>query len=139
MAALALSSIGALLAWVLTASPSPAPAVACAVAAVLVAVLGCSLVRLAPFSLRWDGQAWHLGPPASRGNEPAVGELQVAIDLGGWLLLRWRPLPDRSARASPRWLPVQRRGLEPHWHALRCAVYSPRPALGPATGAAPDL
>ena len=31
----------------------------------------------------------------------------------------------RAARAT-RWLPVQRRGLEAHWHALRCAVYCAR-------------
>ena len=32
-----------------------------------------------------------------------------------------------SNRLARRWLPVQRRGLEADWHALRCAVYSPPP------------
>jgi hypothetical protein len=36
--------------------------------------------------------------------------------------------PDAAARTS--WLPVQRLGLETQWHALRCAVYSPRPMAG---------
>jgi hypothetical protein len=40
------------------------------------------------------------------------------------MLLRFTP--DAPARMT--WLPVQRRGLEAQWHALRCAVYSPRPA-----------
>jgi hypothetical protein len=72
--------------------------------------------------LRWDGRAWHLGPAAG---EPVAGKLSVAIDLGPWMLLRFAPaLPQTHAT----WLPVQRRGLESQWHALRCAVYSPRPA-----------
>jgi hypothetical protein len=51
------------------------------------------------------------------------GNVAVVIDLGPWMLLRF------TADAPPRttWLPVQRRGLEAQWHALRCAVYSPRP------------
>jgi hypothetical protein len=92
--------------------------------------------RPAPLSLRWDAQRWHLGPAASVGHEPRVGELRVAIDLGPWMLLRFTP--DAGATgAAPTWLPVQRRGLEPHWHALRCAVYSPRPDAG--VDAAPDV
>jgi hypothetical protein len=108
--------------------------------AVLVIVLmGWLLVvqpRTAPISLRWDAQRWHVGPAASAGHEPWVGELQVAIDLGAWMLLRF--VPDAGIRGcSVSWLPVQRRGLEPQWHALRCAVYSPRPAAG--VDAAPDV
>jgi hypothetical protein len=65
-----------------------------------------------------------------------VGELQVAIDLGAWMLLHF--VPDVGHRAcSVSWLPVQRRGLESQWHALRCAVYSPRPAAG--VDAEPDV
>ncbi len=58
------------------------------------------------------------------------GALEVAIDVGSFLLLR---LGDRKRRSL--WLPVQRRGLEHEWHALRCAVYSPPPVAGlQATG-----
>jgi hypothetical protein len=92
--------------------------------------------RLAPQSLRWDAQRWHLGPAASVGHEPWVGELRVAIDLGPWMLLRFTPDAGVMS-AAPTWLPVQRRGLEPQWHALRCAVYSPRPDVG--VDAAPDV
>ena len=50
------------------------------------------------------------------------GALEVAIDLGAFLLLR-----IADGRRTRAWLPIQRRGLEADWHALRCAVYSPPP------------
>jgi hypothetical protein len=55
----------------------------------------------------------------------------VAVDLGAWMLLRF----ERDATPRLRrivWLPLQRRGLETPWHALRCAVYSARPVAGRA-------
>ena len=43
-----------------------------------------------------------------------------------------RRLEKEGCRVT--WLPVQRRGLESQWHALRCAVYSARSSTGhPAT------
>ena len=100
---------------------------AAALSASGIAVLGASLVqRSRATHLRWDGLVWHLGPI---GDAATPGELHVAIDLGPWMLLRFSAsLPDARARTS--WLPVQRRGLEAEWHALRCAVYSPRTAPG---------
>jgi hypothetical protein len=74
-----------------------------------------------PIDLRWDGQAWHLGDAAS---DAVPGELGVLLDLGAWMLLRFKPLPSGKIV----WLPVQRRGLEAAWHALRCAVYASRSA-----------
>jgi hypothetical protein len=88
-------------------------------AALLAAV---SAVQLKPVDLRWDGRAWHLG--AATG-EPVAGALHVMLDLGGWMLLRFKP--DAWSFAAT-WLPIQRRGLEAPWHALRCAVYAARPA-----------
>lgn len=80
--------------------------------------------------LRWDGQGWWLqrGPAA-----PETGCVTVALDLGGWMLLRF----DASAPPRRRWLPVDRAGLGGDWHALRCAVYSARPAPGASSAAAP--
>ena len=94
-------------------------------AALLAASL--ALARIAPLSLRWDSRQWHLGPATSAGDEPWPGSLAVALDLGGWMLLRFE---HESALRRRRfsWLPIQRRGLETHWHALRCAVYCARPA-----------
>jgi hypothetical protein len=94
-------------AWMMTLVVAAAlPMLACAV----------SLWRVPAQSLRWDGQVWQL--------DDVPGELAAAIDLGPWMLLKFAP--ETPGRTS--WLPVQRRGLEAQWHALRCAVYSPRPA-----------
>jgi hypothetical protein len=102
-----------------------------AAAAVGFIALAASLLRQRPLSLRWDGQQWHLGPASSIGNEPGSGRLGPAVDLGGWMLLRFDHEPA-SRRRLPVWIGVQRRGLEREWHALRCAVYSPRPdSVGP--------
>ena len=87
-----------------------------AVAMVLTFALAVSLWRVPPQRLHWNGQAWHV--------DEMPGELLVAIDLGPWMLLRFAP----GGSAQAVWLPARRRGLETQWHALRCAVYSPRPA-----------
>ena len=76
------------------------------------------------FHLRWDTQAWLL--------DATPGQVSVAVDTGGWMLLRFVP----DGRWMARWLPVQRRGHETAWHALRCTVYCARP---PAERFAVDL
>ena len=127
----ALSGACVMAAW-LVSQPASAPAATCWLTALLalgLLVLGASSSCMRPVSLRWDGQLWHLGPPASAGHEPHDGELRVLIDLGPWMLLRFEPA-DSTWRRRATWLPVQRRGLESQWHALRCAVYSPRPKPG---------
>lgn len=123
---LAVLGAAAIAAWTIgRESPlaSAAP-IGAALALMALATLAASLIRMPPVDLRWDGRIWHLGPASG---EPTPGELRVAIDLGSWMLLRFTPVvPD--ARPKVVWVPAQRRGLEPQWHALRCAVYSPRPA-----------
>lgn len=101
--------------------------------------LGGSLLRNPAISLRWDGQAWYAGPAASAGQE-ASGALTVSVDLGPWMLLRFQT-DGVDPQAGVIWLPVQRTGLEVQWHALRCAVYSPRPArdVARSSNAAADL
>lgn len=89
-------------------------------------------LALKAFSLRWDTQQWHLGAASTLGQEPHAGRLMVALDLGAWMLLRL--IPSAVSASSVRlpaggWLPVQKRGHETHWHALRCTVYSARPVL----------
>ena len=119
--ALAVAGAAAMAAW-LVGRDSPASAgLSMLVAAAALPMFGCavSLWRVPAQDLRWDGQAWQL--------DAAPGELSVAIDLGAWMLLRFRPEGQRRNR----WLPVQRLGLEAQWHALRCAVYSPRPRAEP--------
>ncbi len=83
--------------------------------------------HLAPTSLRWDGQFWHAGPEATKGQEPQSGRLVVALDLGAWMLLRF--VAAGAKRGT--WLPVQRRGHELAWHGLRATVYCARPVSLP--------
>jgi hypothetical protein len=122
-------------AWLLTREvPTLSPSsLAVASAALVLAALGASLARTRAVVLRWSGRDWQLGPASG---DPQSGELDVAIDLGPWMLLRFTPTEPLRRRPRTIWLPIQRRGLEPQWHALRCAVYSPRPAPtedGPAS------
>jgi hypothetical protein len=127
----ALSGACVMAAW-LAAQPASVPAAMrwlTALVAFAVLGLGACASRVQPVSLRWDGQLWHLGPPASAGHEPRSGELRVLIDLGPWMLLRFEPAAS-TWRHRATWLPAQRRGLESQWHALRCAAHSPRPQPG---------
>jgi hypothetical protein len=137
--ALVLAAAASMIAWLAARDEAPPPAALAAWALGLfaVAALAASLLRMPAAALRWDASQWWLARPvpgARRFDETAAaaGEIEVALDLGGWMLLRFRPSPAVSAASSgaPRaqWIAVQRRGLEAHWHALRCAVYSPRPA-----------
>ena len=155
VSALAALALAVLLAWLATrAEPLPSLALlAWAGTFLAVPLVAGSLLRMPAVTLRWDGRQWWLVRTASAMGPAAVevnatpGDIEVALDLGGWMLLRFQahlppqppPQPQSRPWSQPRrllaltdarstWLPVQRRGLESHWHALRCAVYSPRPA-----------
>ena len=75
--------------------------------------------------LRWDSQHWFLDESEGRTEEVGPLQVQVMVDAGAWLLLKLIPQAGVIVPSS-RWLPVQRRGIEDQWHALRCAAYSPR-------------
>jgi len=85
--------------------------------------------RRSPVMLSWDGRQWTVGGPLpsaspdARQDGPAV-RVSVHVDLGGWLLVS---LDTESIPVRRVWLPLQRAGLESHWHALRCALYSRAP------------
>ena len=72
--------------------------------------------------LRWDRQRWWI---ADGGQTPRAGNIGVALDFGAWMLLRFVP-DGRLATLRACWIPVQRRGAESAWHALRCAVLAQR-------------
>jgi hypothetical protein len=65
--------------------------------------------------LAWDGAQWQW-----RGN---AGQAHVAIDLDGWMLLRFEPVAGRA-----QWLAASRAATAGPWAALRAALYSRRPA-----------
>ena len=133
---LTLLATTALAAWLATREFFDATGVLTLAGIALALWFGVAASRRTPLSLRWDSQRWHLGPADTVGHEPWTGELNVVVDLGPWMLLRFRP-DAQSNQGALRWLPVQRLGLEAQWHTLRCAVYSPRPAAG--VDAAPDV
>jgi hypothetical protein len=97
-----------------------------AVLAMLVVAASVQAWRLRPMALRWDTQCWSV----HTGGAPRVGRITVCLDLGGWMLLRFTP-DDATLLHRGAWLPVQRRGHEAHWHALRCTVYCARPVSLP--------
>jgi len=123
--AVAASALGAVAAWVISTWDAQSAdgalldgglALFLGLATVGVAA---SLVRIPGGRLACHAGAWTFAP-----DQGAVrsGNVEVALDLGSFLLLRLRG----DARRRSLWLPVQRRGLEREWHALRCAVYSPQ-------------
>jgi hypothetical protein len=129
------AAIAAVTAWavaMLDSQPQSARALVMVVAAGLSLAtfgLALSLVRAQGGLLTRSDGVWTFAPDSGARR---TGALEVAIDLGAFLLLR---LVER--RRTIAWLPVQRRGVEPHWHALRCAVYSPPfPAAGAPTAPA---
>ncbi|RZS47451.1 hypothetical protein [Sphaerotilus mobilis] len=72
--------------------------------------------------LRWTGQTWQLLAP---GVAAQVGEVELAIDLGDWLLLRHRSMQGRHT-----WVPVAAHPSPLGWHALRCALAASRHVRG---------
>jgi hypothetical protein len=142
VAAMTLAATAGLGWWGMTASRTEAAEwVWLGVPAVLVIMAAASMFLSRGGRLGWDGVVWHLDDSVSgpRGEQP--GTLAVALDGGHWMLLRFRTT-KAGARPRASWLALSRRDLGGQWHALRCAVYSPRPdpagrpAQAPATPSA---
>jgi hypothetical protein len=105
--------------------------VACALFAASSAMLLAHAWRLRGLTLRWDSQCWQLFASDTGRRELAPsGRLVVCVDLGAWMLLHFKPI-DTTLLRRGTWLPVQRRGHEADWHALRCTVYCARPVSLP--------
>jgi len=130
------AAIAAMAAWAQAmwdAQPESGRVMILAVAAALsLATVGLalSLARVEAGVLSCSDGAWSF---VSDAGVRRTGTVEVAIDLGAFLLLRL--VEQRRTRV---WLPVQRRGLESQWHRLRCTVYSPPPhAAGSPPAPAP--
>jgi hypothetical protein len=127
VAAVALAALASLLAWAwLTVAARRGGAVVLALGVAMVVTIATiaaamSLVRATAGVLSCRDGQWSFAPEAAPSRS---GALTVAIDWGSFLLLR-----IDSGRRAHLWLPVQRRGIEREWHALRCAVYSPPRAV----------
>ncbi len=126
VAAVAGAALAALSAWAVAMIAGPSADAASRILAMatglgLVTLLvAFSLVRVEGGVLACQGGRWTFAPDGTP-SAPVPGELTVALDLGSFLLLAFSGPGVRRRR----WLPVQRRGLERDWQALRRAVYSP--------------
>ncbi len=71
-----------------------------------------------PVWLAWNGSRWVI-------DGPHEGVLEVAMDLGGWMLLRWSPRPvARWAPWQHRWIETGHRGMGEAWNVFRATVYA---------------
>ncbi len=95
-------ALGAVLAWAV------APAAALAALPVVALMALRQPADTAP-RLAWDGRVWRL--------DEAEVQPHIAIDLGGWMLLRV------CAGRRTRWLPLSPAGAPETWAALRAALY----------------
>ena len=127
--ALTLVVIAVLIAWAAQPGHSQGPVLRWLAFASVAVVLGLavSLWRMPAFELGWDGERWLVSSLQPGANEPLAGYIEVHLDLGHWMLLRFIP-QDRTGKARSQWLPAQRAARDPLWHSLRCALYGGRPA-----------
>ncbi len=102
-------------AWLLLRSESAVGAAA--LLGLCAAMFAAWRLRAAPArsDLNWDGSQWQW-----RG---VAGEVQVALDLDAWMLLRFDPEQGRR-----RWIAASRKSAVGSWPALRTALYARRPA-----------
>ena len=109
--------------WALLAKPPSGVETALAAASVVVGLVALGRLRSPAVDLRWDSQRWWIDSPDAHLREREVARVEAVIDFSFWMLLRVR-LAAARPWAAVVWIPVQRRGLESQWHALRCAVYT---------------
>ena len=77
-------------------------------------------------SLGWNGHRWTV--------DAATGSVDVAIDLGSWMLLRFRP--DGAPPWRRRWLETRAIAPPRQWASLRAALFA-APADDAAAGEVP--
>ncbi len=110
-------------AWATLSEPGAGP-LAAGLLAGLVAwrVARCALPAHST-PLAWDGTAWQLRLP---GGDVRCGQVALMLDLGDWMLVRFRPAG--ASRLAEVWLPLSRRDTAADWPALRVALHAPQPA-----------
>jgi hypothetical protein len=94
--------------------------------------------RQEPMRLSWTGSLWVCTPVAGAAAsvlaDAPAWEVDLMLDLGDAMLLRWRALPP--ALGQTIWLPVSSTSAPAAWHALRVALSQPTPATLQRTGEA---
>jgi hypothetical protein len=122
-------SAGTLVAWLvlhgwMIGSESPVPPWLAPVAALLsalpAAALGWSASRGHALLIGWNDGVWRCASPGDNA-PPVAGLLEPMIDLGVWMLLRFRSTePVRT-----RWLVADASQAAGRWHDLRAALFQP--------------
>jgi hypothetical protein len=108
--------------------PSLWQAAVAAIVAAPAALLGWRVLPAAAWELHWDAGNWRLRSPGHDGANDLPGEAEPMLDLGVWMLLRFR-----GEDSSRRWLVADADRAGRHWSALRAALYLPKaPAASPA-------
>ena len=69
------------------------------------------------WQLAWTGQAWHLLLPGLSPPQPALQAVQVALDLGSWMLVH-----TVSDQGRHRWHGASAGQAGAAWHGLRVAL-----------------
>ncbi len=83
------------------------------------AVVGAWSWRPVAGHVRWDGQQWQwLATASPTGPGHALSDLRVQIDLGAWILLRWRVAGARRHT----WACLHRGDAGRRWHGMRVAL-----------------
>ncbi len=92
------------------------------IAAGLGAALGGMVWRPPRGQLRWDGRGWTLVQPS--GQLQPIDRLQLRIDFGAWVLLRWNAEAQRGAT----WASLRAADAGAAWHGMRVALAAHAPA-----------
>jgi hypothetical protein len=69
--------------------------------------------------LMWNGVSWQWRAGDVRLLAPAAVDVQLALDLGAWILVALRP---QAPNTATQWLPVSRTQVGPAWHGLQVAL-----------------
>jgi hypothetical protein len=80
-------------------------------------------------TLRWDGQDWTLAGDGP-GRPERRGDAALMLDLGPWMLVRFRPHAGDVGAAA--WLPLAAGPDRARWAALRGALWNWRAGRGDA-------
>jgi hypothetical protein len=125
--------------WTMTRQepmPSWVPALAASATGAVAGMAAWIIGRGEPATLGWSRGAWLLTGGRS-GAQATPGSVALMLDLGPWMLLRFRPADRRACH----WFGVDESAAGTQWHALRAALYRPvqngTVSKGPAGDSAP--
>ncbi len=126
----ALAALGSAVALA-SAFESGSPGWLAAAAATCAAPVGAMAWRPPRGRLRWDGQVWTRLQLS--GQPQRIDRLQIQLDFGTWVLLRWHAEGQRRAT----WAALRAADAGAAWHGLRVALaaHAGAPAPRPQTSA----